>query len=129
MSVFCGSTIKRIKHVVASSLVEDKLDRIIIHVECNDDTKQKMGTADPNKLADDIIDITKLCASYVVKDIIVSSVLPKCNVSLTRIREMLKTNCQLNNFGFICNDNVMRDYLWKDGVYLFYRQRYTHFGR
>ena len=88
MSVFCGSTIKRIKHVVASALVEDKLDRIIIHVECNDDTKQKTGTADPNKLADDIIDIGKLCASCVVKDIIVSSVLPTCNVSLTRIREM-----------------------------------------
>ena len=33
-----------------------------------------MDTADPNKLADDIIDIANLCASYGV--ILVSSVLP-----------------------------------------------------
>ena len=44
-----------------------------------------MDTADPNKLADDIIDIAKLFASYGVKDVIVSSVLIKRNISLTRI--------------------------------------------
>ena len=32
--------------------------------------KQKMCTADPNKLPDNSIDIAKLCASYGVKDII-----------------------------------------------------------
>ena len=35
-----------------------------------------MDTADPNELADDIIDIANLCASYGVNDILVSSVLP-----------------------------------------------------
>ena len=35
-----------------------------------------MDTADPNKLADDIIDIANLCASHGVNDILVSSVLP-----------------------------------------------------
>ena len=32
-----------------------------------------MDTIDPNKLADDIIDIAKLCAGFGVKDIIVIS--------------------------------------------------------
>ena len=121
LSVFRGSTIKRIKHFVAPTLVEDKPDVIIILVGCNDVTKQKMDTADPNKLADDIIDIAKLCTSYGVKDIIVLSVLPKRNISLTRIirelNDQFKTNCQLNNFGFICNDNVTSNYLWKDGIH------------
>ena len=36
-----------------------------------------MDTADPNKFADDIIGIAKLCTTYGVKDIIVLSVLPK----------------------------------------------------
>ena len=80
-----------------------------------------MDTADPNKLADDIIDIANLCASYGVNDILVSSVLPYHIISLTRIiRELnkqLKTNCQLNNFSFICNDNVLKDYLWKDVIH------------
>ena len=80
-----------------------------------------MDTADPNKLADDIIDIAKICTSYGVKDIIVLSVLPKRNISLTRIirelNDQFKTNCQLNNFGFICNDNVTSNYLWKDGIH------------
>ena len=73
-----------------------------------------MDTADPNKLADDITDISRLCARYGVKDIIVSSVLAKYNISFTRIigelNDQLKTKCQLNNSGFICNDNVTRDY-------------------
>ena len=76
-----------------------------------------MDTDDPNKLADGVIDTAKLCASYRIKDIVVSSGLPKRNISLTRvIRELndqLKIICQLDNFGFICNANVSRDYLWK----------------
>ena len=55
------------------TLVEDKPDVIIIHVGGNDVTKQKMDTADPNKLPDDIIDIAKLCTSYDVKDITAST--------------------------------------------------------
>ena len=120
LSVFHSSTIKRIKPFAAPTLVEYKPNVIIIYVGCNVVAKQKMDTADLNKIADDIIDIANLCASYGVKDIIVSSVLPKCNIWLTRIirelNDQLKTKSQLNNFGFICNDNVpTRDYLWKDG--------------
>ena len=49
-----------------------------------------------------------------------SSVLPKHNISSTTIREIkdqLKTKCQLNNFGFICNDNVLKDYLCEGGIH------------
>ena len=82
---------------------------------------QKLDPPDPNKLVNDIIDIAKLCTRFGVKDIVLS-VLPKCNISLTRIikelKDQLKTKCQLNNFGFIWNGNVTMDYLWKDGIHL-----------
>ena len=26
--------------------------------------------------------------------------------------------CVLNGFGFICNDNISRTHLWKDGIHL-----------
>ena len=82
---FVAFAIKRTKYFLAPTLVEDKPDVIIIYAGCNDVTKQKMDIADPNKLADEIIDIAKLFASYGVKAVIVSSVLIKCNISLTRI--------------------------------------------
>ena len=31
----------------------------------------------------------------------------------------MKEKCQLNNFGFICNNNVSRNYLWKDAIHYF----------
>ena len=49
LSIFRGSKIKRTKHFVVPTLVEDKTDVIIIHAGCNDVTKQKMDTADTNR--------------------------------------------------------------------------------
>lgn len=49
-----------------------------------------------------------------------SVLLAKHNIILTKIiregNDKLKEKCQLNNLSFICNDNVSRDYLWKDGI-------------
>lgn len=49
-----------------------------------------------------------------------SVLLAKHNIILTKIiregNDELKEKCQLNNLSFICNDNVSRDYLWKDGI-------------
>lgn len=77
-----------------------------------------MNIVNPSKLSDGIINIGKLCASYSVKGII-PSILTKHNILTKTIREdndKLKEKCHLDNFRFICNDNVSRDYLWKDGI-------------
>ena len=121
LNVFRGSTINRIKHFVQPTLVEDKPDAIIIHVGCNDITRNSMDTADPTKIAESIIDIGKLCAYHGVQDVIMSSILPKRNIRLTKIirqvNDKLKEMCQVNNFGFICNDNISRNLLWIDGIH------------
>ena len=96
MSVFHSSTIKRIKPFAAPTLVEYKPNVIIIYVGCNVVAKQKMDTADLNKIADDIIDIANLCASYGVFESIiwpwlsiiglsVTSILITCSHSMTSV--------------------------------------------
>ena len=56
------SRYKRLNHFVAPTIVEDKPEIIIIHVGCNCVTKQNINR-NPNKVADCIISIRKLCAS------------------------------------------------------------------
>ena len=122
LSVFRGATIRRLKYHVIPTLVEDKPDVIIIHVGCNDiyDIKN-IKDLNTSKVVDEIIDIGKLCTNYGVKEIIFSSILPKRDITLTeKIREVnniMRTKCQLNNFGFICNDNVSEEYLSRDGLH------------
>lgn len=94
---------------------------IIIHVGCSDVTKQNMNTINPSKLVDNIINIGQRCASYGVTDIIMPSILPKRSIESTKIvrevNDKLKGKRQLKNFGFVCNDNVSINYLWKDGIH------------
>ena len=84
LNVFRGSTIKRINHNVTPTLAQDKPDVIVIHVGCNDITKQNMNIVNPSKLADGIINKGKSCASYSVKDIILPSILTKRCIKLTK---------------------------------------------
>ena len=54
---------------------------------------------------EDIINIGKSCINLGVKEVVISAILPKNNIALTR----------LIRFGFITNDNISRTCLWKDG--------------
>ena len=90
MSAFCGSTFERIKHFVAPTLVEDEPGVIIIHVGCNDVTKQKWTLL----ILINLQMILLILQNYVlvlVLRILLSSVLPKRNISLTRIIRELTT--------------------------------------
>ena len=57
-----------------------------------------------------------------MKEVVISSVLPKRNIALTllirQVNDSLREQCVLNGFGFISNDNISRTHLWKDGIYL-----------
>ena len=68
-----------------------------------------------------IINIGKSCIDLDVKEIVIS-ILPKRNIALTcliwQVKNSLMEQCILNGFGFICNDNISRTHLWKDGIHL-----------
>ena len=50
----------------------------------------------------------------------ISSILVKRNANLTaivrRVNYMLRDLCEKNSFSFICNDVIITDHFWKDGV-------------
>ena len=70
----------------------------------------------------DIINTGKSCIDLSVKEVVISWILPKRNIALTRlirqVNDSLREQCVLNGFGFISNDNISRTHLWKDGIHL-----------
>ena len=77
---------------------------IIISNDINNQTKDRTNT---EKQTGDIINIGKSCIDLGVKEVVISSILPKKNIAL-----------RMNGFGFISNDNISRTHLWKDGIHL-----------
>ena len=57
-----------------------------------------------------------------MKEVVISSILPKRNIALTRftrqVNDSLRKQCVLSGFGFISSDNISRTHLWKDGIHL-----------
>ena len=70
------------------------------------------------KLTGDVINIGKSCIDLGVKEVVISSILLKNNIALTRlvrqVNDSLREQCVLNGFGFISNNNVSRTHSWKD---------------
>ena len=92
---------------------------IIISNDINNQTKDRTNT---EKQTGDIINIGKSCIDLGVKEVVISSILPKKNIAFTRlmrqVNDSLREQCVLNGFGFISNDNISRTHLWKDGIHL-----------
>ena len=85
----------------------------------NSQAKDRINT---EKLTGDIIISGKSCIDLGVKEVLISSNLPKKNIALTRLMQqvdnILREQCILNEFVFISNDNISRTHLWKDGIHL-----------
>ena len=62
------------------------------------------------------------CRKYGANDIAISSVLikknPNLNALVRRVNDLLYDLCAKNGFGFISNEMITTDYLWKDGIHL-----------
>ena len=121
-NVFRGAKSKRLNHYVLPTLHEDHPDVVLLHTDSNDINNQTKDRVNIEKLTWDIINIGKCCIDLGVKKVVISSILPKRNIALTRlirqINDSLREQCVLNGFGFISNDNISRTHLWKDGMHL-----------
>ena len=106
-------------HYILPTLHKDQPDVVLLHIGSNDINNQTKDKTDTEKLTGDIINIGKSCIDLVA---VISSVLPKTNISLTRlipqVNDSLREQCVLNRFDFIFNDNISRTHFWKDGIYL-----------
>ena len=114
---FSNANTKQLDHYILPPLVDDKRDAVIIHVGTND----ILTNANHEEIARIIIKIGLNCKNYGVNNVI-SSILvkknPNLNALIRRVNDLLRDLCSMNGFGYICNDAITTEYLWKDGVHL-----------
>ena len=94
-------------HNILPTLHEDHPDVVLLHIGSTDINNQTTDRKTTENLTGDIINTGKSCIDLGVKEVVISSILPKKNIAL-----------RMNGFGFISNDNISRTHLWKDGIYL-----------
>ena len=109
-NVFQGDTSKRLNHYILPTLHEEHPDVVLLHIGSNDINSQMKDRINAEKLTGDIINICKSCIDLGVNEVVISSILPKKNIGLTRliwqVNGSLREQCVLNGFGFISNDNI-----------------------
>ena len=115
---FSGANTKQLDHYILPPLVDDKPDAVIIHVGTND----ILTNANHEEIARNIIKIGLNSKNHSVNDVVISSVLvkknPNLNALIRRVNDLLRDLCSMNGFGYICNDAITTEYLWKDGIHL-----------
>ena len=120
-SFFRGVTSKkRLNHYILPTFHKDHPDVVLLHIGSNgsnDINNQMKDRINTKTLTGDIVNICKSCINLGVKEVVISSILLKKNIALTRlirqVNDSLGEQCVLNGFGFISNDNISRTHLWK----------------
>ena len=109
-------------HYILPTLHEDYADVVLLHIGSNYINYQTKDRINTEKLTGDIINIGKSCIDLDMKEVVMSSILPKKNIALTRlipqVKNSLREQCLSNGFGFISYNNISGTRLWKDGIYL-----------
>ena len=115
---FSGANTKQLSHYIIPSLVDNKPDKVIIHVGTND----VLNGANDTELANSIIKIGMICKQHGVNDVFISSILvkksPRLNALVCKVNDQLRDLCVSNGFQFISNDMISTDYLSRDGINL-----------
>ena len=82
----------------------------MLHIGSSDTNNETKDIINTENLTGDIINIGKSYIDLGVKEVVISSILPKKNIALTRllrqVNDSLREQCVLNGFGFISNDNI-----------------------
>ena len=119
---FSGAKTEDLHHYIIPSLLKGKPDTVAIHVGSNNINHRIFEDLNADKLADEIIDIGKMCRQNGVKDVIFSSIFVKNSIKLGKmISEVVgavSKKCGENGFHFVSNGNILRKHLCKDGVHL-----------
>ena len=109
-------------HHILPTFHEDQPDLVLLHIGSNDIYNLTKDIINTEKLTGDIINIGKSSIDLGVKEVVISSILPKKNIALThliwQVNDSLREQCVLNWFGFVSNDNISRTHLWNDGIHL-----------
>ena len=122
LKYFSGAKTKDLEHYVTPTLNEEEPDIVVIHIGSNDIDFRKLRQNTVENIGNDIINIGKKCREFGVSKVIISSVLVKNNMKLTKfirqLNDILRNLCSVNGFCFISNDNITKDFISQDGVHL-----------
>ena len=117
---FDGANIKRLSDHILPYLHEDKPDSVILHIGTKDIQPNMDST--PEKLSDEIINLSQICKQSGVKNVYVSSILPKNDSRLShfvsKVNNLLADKCKRYDVIFIFNESIRTGYLAKDGIHL-----------
>ena len=76
-NLFRGPTSKRFNHYILPTLHEHQPDVSLLHIGPNDINNQTKDRINTEKITGDIINIGKSCIDIGVKEVVMSSILPK----------------------------------------------------
>ena len=122
---FPGANTKKLDYYSIPMPVDEKPNTIIIHIGCNSVTKSNYHIINPYEVAKGILNIGLKCNNYGVNEIAISSILVKSNSSLNKVIRQINFSlrlCRVYGFAFICNKNIDKNRLWRDGIHLTNRQ-------
>ena len=119
---FAGANTKQLHKYSIPILVDEKPNTSIIHIGPNNITKSNYHIIHPDELAKRIVNIGLKSKYYGVGRITISSILAKSNNDLNKVKKQinfsLRSLCEAYGFAFICNRNIYRNRLWRDGIHL-----------
>ena len=119
---YSGANIKELNHFIELPLAEEKPDITVIHIGSNEVDNRNCETLDIKETAQRIINIGRKCKDSGVSEVVISSILVKRNFKITKtirkINDELRELCLMNNFNFICNDEISSRFLSRDGIHL-----------
>ena len=99
-NIFRGATSKRLNHHILPTFHEDQPDLVLLHIGSNDIYNLTKDIINTEKLTGDIINIGKSSIDLGVKEVDISSILPKKNIALThliwQVNDSLREQCVLN---------------------------------
>ena len=117
-----GGNTKQLDYYIVPTLVDETPQAVVIHIGSNDITESKIKQINLDDLAQKINDIGLKCTSYRVRNIAISSILVRNSIRLNqiilKINNILKVLRASNGLNFICNDEIGREVVWKDGLHL-----------
>ena len=124
MKPFPGANAKELTHYVLPTLMEQSPDIVIIHVGSNNISRTRRNAKVQRNIdiVKEIINTGLTCKENGVKKVFISSLLCRSDKEemdkVNEINDLLKQRCVIENFGFISNETIRENHLWKDGIHL-----------
>ena len=119
---FHGGKARHIKNYLNVHLSEIQPENVIIQTGGNDLPTPRSNPVVVGDIVKEIIQSGLICRDYGVKNILISSVLPRraqyMQIRCRELNEILMEECKLHGFIYIDNSNIDTKHLHHDGVHL-----------